>query len=90
MEFVESIVKDIKQVGAVEVLEVLGLSSGEISQRQVFETYGVWAKEAIRDGRLTPCRQGKSATSTKWYSVKDILSLRAKDSARAYIQTNNL
>lgn len=86
MEMIADIVKDIKQLGAVEVLKVLGLSSGEITQRQVVEVYGNWAKEAIRAGRLVPVRQGAGRTSTKWYSVSDILELRAKDSAAAYLQ----
>lgn len=63
-----------------------GMTSGEVSSRKAVELYGKWFKEAVAKGRLFPCRVGDGANSTKWYSIEQILRLRAEDEAPAEIK----
>lgn len=73
--------------GAVEVLEILGLTSGEISTNKAISLYGTWFIEACRDKRIEPCRVGRGRNGTKHYRLAEILALRADDFRRADLQT---
>ena len=75
--------------GAVEVLEILGLTSGEISKNKAASLYGTWFLEACRDKRIEPCRIGKGPTGTKHYRLAEILALRADDFRRAELQSKS-
>ena len=65
----------------------LGVTSGEISYRQAEKTYGSWFKEAASSKRIHPVRVGNGNSGTKWYSVQEILSLRATDEIKADLLT---
>lgn len=79
-------VQDIAAAAAAQVLEALGVQSGEMCRRQVGRVYGAWAVQAIRDGRL----RGRNAGGKIMYRVADILALRAADYAAAEVQLKNI
>ena len=64
-------------VGAAEGLRAAGVTAGEISERQARKIYGKWFVEAVAAGRIKPIRVGAGRTSTKHYSVTDILTYKA-------------
>jgi len=64
-------------VGAAEGLRMAGVTAGEISERQAKRTYGKWFVEAVAAGHIRPIRIGVGRTSTKHYSVTDILTYKA-------------
>ena len=64
-------------VGAAEGLRMAGVTAGEISERQARKTYGKWFVEAVAAGKIRPIRMGAGRTSTKHYSVTDILTYKA-------------
>lgn len=61
----------------------LGVTSGEISSRQAEKVYGSWFKVASSSKRIHPVRVGNGNSGTKWYSVTEILALRAQDEMKA-------
>lgn len=71
------------QMGAARTLELLGLTSGEISQRKARDTYGKWFQDAVAAGRLRPVRIEEGRGGAKKYRVVDILELKAADSVAA-------
>lgn len=80
---INAIVKTATETGAALVLETLGLSAGEISQRKARDTYGKWFTDAERDGRIRPARVDAGKNGTKHYRVVDITQLKTADLVRA-------
>lgn len=76
----------VAELAVAEVLKALGVHSGELSYSAAHRTYGSWFAEAVTAGRLKPSRAGKGTTGTRWYSVEDILRLKAVDASRAKLQ----
>lgn len=74
------------QLAVTEALTMLGLTAGEISEREAFRTYGTWLRRAVDDGRILPHRTGMGRNSKKLYNVSAILALRASDEARAELK----
>lgn len=74
-------------LGAQMALEAAGCTSGDITYNQAKKTYGAWFVEAVRAGRLYPSRVGKGPHATRWYSVREILSLRTADIMPAKLLT---
>lgn len=62
-----------------QTLIQMGAISGELSQAKCIRTYGEWFKEAIAVGKISPCRIGLGSSGTKWYSIQDILALKATE-----------
>ena len=85
MNTIARLVESATALGAASVLETLGLTAGEISQRQALKTYGSWFALALRDRRITPARVEDGHAGTRWYRVTDILALKTQDAARAEI-----
>lgn len=73
------------EMGAARALHALGLTAGEMSQRQAVKTYGKWLADAIATGRIAPSRQETGHAGTKFFRVVDILALQTEYSAEAYI-----
>lgn len=71
--------EDILSAVVVRTLQELGLTTGEISQRQAERTYGNWFKNAVKAGRLHPARQGEGLNATKYFSLAEIKELRYQD-----------
>ena len=85
MNTIARLVESATALGAASVLETLGLTAGEISQRQALKTYGIWLKAAIDGHRIRPARVENGHAGTRWYRVTDILALKTQDAARAEI-----
>lgn len=85
----QRIIASAAQQGAAAALAALGLTSGEVSQRQAVKTYGKWLSEAIREGRIHPSRIEDGHAGTRWYKVADILALQTAYSINAYILNNH-
>jgi len=79
----ERLIGSAVELGAAKTLVALGISSGELSQRKVLAVYGNWAKKAIQERRLLPCRIEDGHRATMWYQVTDILRLKTIDAAKA-------
>jgi len=80
---IEQLVQEAAALGAAQIAETLGLSSGEISQKKALATYGSWFKDAVERGRLHPCRVGDGRNGKKSYRVVEIQELRTADLVRA-------
>ena len=89
MSNLEQLVKSAAKMGAAEVLETLGLTAGEISQRKARDTYGKWFTDAERAGRIRPARVDNGKNGTRHYRVVDIQELRTADLVRAELQFNH-
>jgi hypothetical protein len=90
MDYLKTVIDNAAAMGAASVLETLGLTSGEISQRRARDTYGKWFLDATARGRLRPCRVEDGRTGTRWYRVVDILALKTRDAARAELNERTL
>ena len=82
----EQLVQSAAAQGAAQVLETLGLSAGEISQRKARATYGKWFTDAERAGRIRPSRVDAGRNGKRHYRVVDIQELRTADLVRAELQ----
>ena len=71
------------------VLETLGITAGEISQRKARDIYGKWFTDAERAGKIRPARVDNGRNGTRHYRVVDIQELRTKDLMRAELQFNH-
>lgn len=89
MSNLEQLVSSAAAMGAAEVLETLGLSSGEISQRKARDIYGKWFTDAESSGRIRPARIGEGRNGKRSYRVVEIQQLRTADLIRAELQLNN-
>lgn len=88
MDNLERLIRTCVELGSAQTMELLGVTSGEISYSKARATYGKWFVDAARDERIFPCRVEDGRAGTKWFRVVDILSLKAKDSARAELIIN--
>ena len=79
---IQRIISASMEAGATAALIKAGLTSPLISQSQAEKTYGKWFSEAVKAGRLHPCKVGERV---KWYSVNEINALIVADTARAEI-----
>lgn len=61
------------QIVIVETLRMLGVTSGEVSERKARMTYGKPFTDAVAAGRIKPVRVGYGKTATKHYRIADIL-----------------
>lgn len=86
MTNLERIVEAAAAMGAASVLETLGLTAGEISQRKARATYGKWFTDAERAGRIRPSRIDNGRNGTRHYRVVAIQELRTADLVRAELQ----
>ena len=80
------IVKSAAKAGAMEALEALGLTAGEISQRRARDLYGKWFTDAERSGRIRPARVDDGRNGTRHYRVVEIQQLKTADLVKAELQ----
>lgn len=73
------------EAGATMALIRTGNASPEISQRKAEKIYGKWFTDAVKRGRLTPCRTGEGAHGTRWFSVNEILAYELTEITRAEV-----
>lgn len=81
----QHLIRTASALGAQMALEAVGKSSGVMTQRQAEKIHGQWFKEAVKAGRLNPCKVGKGERGVKWFSIQDILLLKTTDMAQADI-----
>lgn len=89
MNTLEKLVHSAAAMGAAQVLETLGLTAGEISQRKARDTYGKWFTDAEKAGRIRPARVDNGKNGTRHYRVVEIQELRTADLVRAELQLTN-
>ena len=87
MRSLEQLISTCIELGATKAMINLGVTAGEVSQRQAEKIYGSWFKMASSSNRIHPVRVGNGNTGTKWYSVTEILSLRAQDEIKAELSS---
>ena len=78
MEFTQAVV--------AQTLESMGVTAGEISQRQARKVYGKWFDFQLQNGRISPVRVESGRAGTKWYRVSEILCLKAEDRMKANLK----
>lgn len=78
------------QLGAVSVLEQLGVHSGRLSYNRARTVYGKWFVEAAKAGKVKPVHVGDGRNGTKTYRVCDILGARLRDEEAAFIIDKNI
>jgi hypothetical protein len=88
MSTLEQLVQSAAAMGAAQVLETLGITAGEISQRKARDTYGKWFTDAEKAGRIHPSRVDNGRNGTRHYRVVTIQELRTADLMRAELQLN--
>jgi hypothetical protein len=86
MSNLETLMTTCVELGSARTMELLGVSSGEVSKRKARDIYGKWFSDAVFAGRLRPCRVEDGRAGTQWYRVVDILALKAQDCARAELK----
>jgi hypothetical protein len=79
---IQRIISASMEAGATAALIKAGLANPLTTQRQAEKTYGKWFSEAVKAGRLHPCKVGERV---KWYSVNEINAMLVADTARAEI-----
>ena len=89
-EYTEEALREIIQATVAETLASTGQGNTEISQSQAKRLFGRWFIEAVAAGRIKPINSGKGGTSTKWYSILEIRSLRAAENFKAELQSRTL
>lgn len=85
MNATERLIRTCIELGSARTMELLGVTSGEISQRQARATYGKWFADACAAHRIFPCRVEAGRAGTRWYKVTDILSVKAADAANCQL-----
>lgn len=90
MELTKTTIHAIAGAAAVEVLRALGVSSGELNYTQAAEVYGKWFEDAVKAGRLKESHRGEGKTGRRWFSVADILVLKADETMRAEAQLKTI
>lgn len=77
------LVQDAVELGATLALERMGMSSGEMSQRQARKTYGKYFSDLVATGRIRPARQEEGRAGTIYYRIADILECKVEDRIKA-------
>lgn len=79
---IQRIISSAMEAGATAALIKAGLRNPLISQRQAEKQYGKWFIEAVKSGKLHPCKVGER---TRWFSVNEVNAMIVADTARAEI-----
>ena len=79
------LIQDAVALGAALVIEQLGLSAGELSQRQARKVYGSYFDLLLKQRRITPARIEAGHAGTKFYRVADILACKVEDRTPAQL-----
>lgn len=73
------LIQDAVQLGATLALEQLGLTAGEISQRQARRIYGSYFDTLVAQRRIAPARIEPGHAGTKFFRIADILTCKVED-----------
>lgn len=80
-----ALIQDAVELGATLALERLGISAGEVSQRQARKTYGAYFDDLVRQRRIAPVRIETGHAGTKYFRVADILACKVEDRVPAQL-----
>ena len=75
----KQLIQDAVELGATLALERLGLTSGEVSQRQARKVYGSYFDLLLEQRRIAPSHIEPGHAGTKFYRVADILQCKVED-----------
>lgn len=73
------------ELGATIAFERMGVTAGEMSQRQAKKVYGKYFVDLLNTGRIRPVRQEAGHAGTKYFRVADILGCKVEDRAKAQL-----
>lgn len=77
------LIQDAVELGATLALERLGITAGEVSQRQARRTYGKYFDGLVSQRRIRPARIEEGHAGTIYYRIADILRCKVEDRADA-------
>jgi hypothetical protein len=63
--------------------DMLGIGRTEMSYAKANAKFGKFFRDMVKKGRLKPCRYGDGKNGTHWYSILDILELKAEELEKA-------
>ena len=75
--------RHIIQLTVVEMAVLLGIGDTELSYTQASARFGSFFRDMVSRGKLRPCRIGNGRNGTHWYSVREIVALRAEEESKA-------
>ena len=84
----QTLIQDAVELGATIALERLGLTSGEMSQRQARMVYGSYFDLLCKQGRIAPSHTEPGRAGTKFYRIADILECKLEDRTPAQLIIN--
>ena len=84
----QTLIQDAVELGATLALERLGLTSGEVSQRQARKVYGSYFDLLCKQGRISPSHTEAGHAGTKFYRIADILTCKIEDRTPAELIVN--
>lgn len=85
MNRIYELVTDAVELGATLAFERMGVSAGEMSQRQARKVYGKYFTDLVAYGRIRPVRIEEGHAGTKYYRVADILGCKVEDRTKAQL-----
>lgn len=77
------LIRDAVELGATLALERLGMTAGEVSQRQARRLYGSYFATLVQQGRIAPVHEEPGRAGTKFYRIADILQCKVEDRTAA-------
>lgn len=86
---IKRLIETAVELGATTALVAAGLQTLEITQTQALKVYGGWFRDAVRDGKVRPCRVDTGHRGTKWYSREEILAAKTYDTIPYYFKDNS-
>jgi len=81
----KDLIQDAVELGATLALERLGLTAGEVSQRQARKVYGAYFDTLCKQGRIAPSHTEPGHAGTKYYRIADILLCKVEDRTPAQL-----
>ena len=75
-------IQAISQLGALTACDLFGVNT-EMSYSRASGEFGQFFRDMVRCGKLKPSRVGNGKNGTRWFSVRDIIALRAEEESKA-------
>lgn len=76
-------IRNLVRQTVVEMAIMLGIGDTEVSYTQGSARFGSFFRDMVHRGKLKPCRVGQGRNGTHWYSVRDIVNLKAEEESKA-------
>lgn len=82
----QEVLLTVAEMGAAAALRTAGVATGEICKSEGERRFGRWFSDQVKAGNLRPVRCGRGTNGKRWFSVEDILALKASQQLRASVQ----